>query len=101
MAGEARLWYESLTPINVDWPGLQNLFRQQYSKIDNTREQLFYTWRSSHFEENTENIDAYVTCIRQVASLLGYGEPHILEVFKNILPTKLYWVLFHIEDQGK
>ena len=29
---------------------------------------------------------------------LGYGEPQILEVFKNILPTKLYWILFPIED---
>ena len=36
--------------------------------------------------------------IRQVANLLGYGEPQILEVFKNTLPTKLYWVLFPIED---
>ena len=30
--------------------------------------------------------------------LLGYGEPQILEVFKNTLPTKLYWILFPIED---
>ena len=43
-------------------------------------------------------MDAYITCIRQVASLLGYGEPHILEVFKNTLSTKLYWILFPIED---
>ena len=35
---------------------------------------------------------------RQVATLLGYGEPQILEVFKNTLPTKLYWILFPIED---
>ena len=39
-----------------------------------------------------------MTCIIWVATLLGYGEPQILEVFKNILPTKLYWVLFPIED---
>ena len=32
--------------------------------------------------------------IRQVAALLGYGEPQILEVFKNTFPTKLYWILF-------
>ena len=42
--------------------------------------------------KNTETIDAYVTCIRQVAVLLGYEEPQILEVFKNTLPTKLYWI---------
>ena len=36
--------------------------------------------------------------IRQVANVLGYGEPQILEVFKNTLPTKLYWILFPIED---
>ena len=37
LLGEARLWYHSLEPINVDWQRLQNLFRQQYSKIGNTR----------------------------------------------------------------
>ena len=79
-----------MTPTNVDWQGLQNLFRQQYSKIGNIREQLFHAWRSFCFDENTNTIDAYVTCIRQVATFLGYGEPQILEVFKNTLPTKLY-----------
>ena len=48
--------------------------------------------------KNTETIDAYVTHIRQVAARLGYGEPQILEVFKNSLPTKLYWILVPIED---
>ena len=85
-------------PINVDWQGLQNLFRQQYSKIGNTREQLSHAWRSFHYNENTETIDTYVTSIRQVAALLGYGEPQILEVFKNTLPTKLYWILFPMEN---
>ena len=98
LIGEARLWYHSLEPINVDWPELQNLFRQRYSKVGNTWEQLFHAWRSFNFDENTETIDAYVTQIRQVATLLGYGEPQILEVFKNTLPTKLYWILFPIED---
>ena len=42
LLGEARLWYQSLEPINVDWQGLHNLFRQQYSKIGNTREQFFH-----------------------------------------------------------
>ena len=36
LVGEARLWYESLRPINVDWQCLQNQFRHQYSKIGNT-----------------------------------------------------------------
>ena len=36
-------------------------------------------------------------CIRQVAALLGYGEPKVI-VFKNALPMRLYWVLFPIED---
>ena len=35
---------------------------------------------------------------RQVTTLLGYGKPQVLEVFKNTLPTRLYWVLFAIED---
>ena len=64
LIGEARLWYKSLRPINVDWIALQNSFRQQYSKIGNTREQLFHTWRSFHFDENTETINAYIHHIR-------------------------------------
>ena len=44
LLGEGRLWYHSLEPINVDWPELQNLLRQQYSKVGNTKEQLFHTW---------------------------------------------------------
>ena len=37
------------------------------------------------------------TCII-VANLLGYQDPQILEVFKNTLPSKLYWVLFPIDS---
>ena len=36
LLGEAGLWYHSLEPTNVDWPELQNLFRQRYSKVGNT-----------------------------------------------------------------
>ena len=74
------------------------MFRQRYSKLGNTDEQLFHTWRSFTFDDNTETIDSYVIRIRQVANLLGYGEPQILEVFKNTFSTKLYWILFPIED---
>ena len=99
LLGEARLWYHSLEPLGeTTWGQLQNLFRQRYSKLGNTREQLFHVWRSFTLEKNTETIDSYVIRIRQVANLLGYRELQILEVFKNTLPTKLYWILFPIED---
>ena len=42
------------------------------------REQLFHAWRSFNFDENTETVDSYVVQIRQVATLLGYGEPQVL-----------------------
>ena len=61
-------------------------------------EQLFHAWISFHIDENTEILDPYVTCIKQVATLLGYGEPQICEVLKSTLLTKLYWVLFPIDD---
>ena len=61
LLGEARLWYHFLEPKNIDWPELQNLFRQRYPKVGNTWEQLFHAWRSFNFDENTETIDAYIT----------------------------------------
>ena len=66
--------------MNIDWLGLQNIFRQQHSKIGDTRQQLFHTWRPFHFDENAEMIDTYINLIRQVTKLLGYQEPQILEV---------------------
>ena len=98
LTGEARLWYETLRPIEVDWIQLQECFRQQYSKFGNTREQLFHVWRSFQYEENTDTIDTYISKIKQVALLLNYGEPQILELLKNTLLSKLYWVLFPINN---
>ena len=51
LTGEAGLWYKSFRSIIVDWTELQNSFRQQYSKIGNSREQLFHAWRSLHFDK--------------------------------------------------
>ena len=82
----------------MTWPELQNMFRCQYSKIGNTREQLFHAWRSFHYDENVETPDAYVIRIKQVARLLGYEDPQVLEVFKNTVPNRLYWVLFSIDN---
>ena len=86
LTGEARLWYESLAPLDNDWPALQNKFRWQYSKIGNTPEQLFHAWRTFKFDENTDTIDSYVLRMSQVAAMLNYGEMQILENFKNTIP---------------
>ena len=105
LIGEARLWYESLEHINVDWQGLQILFRQQYLKIGKTRK--YFNLQESNYSmhgdlftltKKTETIDAYKMCIRQVATLLGYGEPQILEVFKthSLLNYIWYYSLYMI-----
>ena len=82
----------------MDWNALQTCFRQQYSKFHSSREQYFHVWRSFHYDENEHTIDSYILKVKQVASLLNYGEPEILELFKNTLPSKLYWILFPIND---
>ena len=93
---EARLWYESLRPIEIDWGALQEHFRQQYLKFGSTREQYFHVWRSFHYNERTDTIGSYVSKVKQVAVLLNYGEPQILELFKNTLPSQLYYILYPI-----
>ena len=98
LTGEARLWYESLKPIDMDWNALQTHFRQQYSKFGSSREQYFHVWRSFQYDENEDTIDSYILKVKQVASLLNYGEPEILELFKNTLPSNLYWILFPINN---
>ena len=98
LVGEARNWYATLEPLAMTWPELQNLFRRQYSKIGNMREQLFHTWMSFHYDENVKTPDAYIIRIKQVARLLGYEDLQVLDVFKNTVPNRLYWLLFPIDN---
>ena len=58
--GEARLWYESLALLEIDWPTLQNKYRWQCSKIGNTPKQLSHAWRTFKSEENTDTIDSFI-----------------------------------------
>ena len=81
LIGEARLWYKSLAPLDVDWPTLQNKSRWQYSKIGNTPKQLFHAWRTFKFDENTDTIDSYVLRMSQVLAMLNYGVMQILREF--------------------
>ena len=74
LSGEARLWYETINTQQIDWAGLQERFRQQYSKFGNTREQYFHAWRSFHFDEATDTIDGYMQKVKQVTALLNYGD---------------------------
>ena len=36
--------------------------------------------------------------MKHVAALLNYGEPHILELFKNTLPSRLYYMVYNIDN---
>ena len=92
LMGEARLWYETLGAAQLDWETLRDHFCQQYSKFGSTREQYFHTWRSFQFDENADTIYPYIHKAKQVVTLLNYGEPQILELFKNTLPSRLYYI---------
>ena len=96
LIGEARLWYESLAPLDDYWTALQNKFRWQYSKLGNTPKQLFHAWRTFKFDENTDTIDSYVLRMSQVAAMLNYGEMQISENFKNTLLYCLYSTLINV-----
>ena len=46
----------------------------------------------------TDTIESYVSRVKQVAALLNYGEPQILELFKNTLPSRFYYILYPIDE---
>ena len=53
---------------------------------------------SFQFDEATNTIYGYIYKVKQVAALSDYGESQILELFKNTLPSRLYCMLYHIDD---
>ena len=62
------------------------------------QEQYFHVWRSFQFDENTDTIDSYIHKVEQVAALLNYGEPQILELFKNTLASRLYYMVYNMDN---
>ena len=71
LIGEARLWYESLAPLDDDWSALQKQILDGNTKLGNTPKQLFHAWRTFKFDENTDTIDSYVLRMSQVAAMLN------------------------------
>ena len=55
-------------------------------------------WRSFQFDENADMIDSYIHKVKQVAALLEYGEPQILELFKNAPPSRVYYMVYNINN---
>ena len=98
LMGEARLWYETLGTAQLDWEALRDCFQQKYSNFGSTREQYFHAWRSFQFDENADTIHSYICKVYQVAALLNYGEPETLELFKNTLPSRLYYMVYNIDN---
>ena len=45
-----------------------------------------------------DSIDLYVTRVTQCVVMLNYGEPQILELMKNTLPSRMYPILFPINN---
>ena len=67
-------------------------------KLGHTPEQYFHQWRSFYFDENSNSIDSYVTRVSHCTMMLNYGEPQILKLMKNTLPSRLYPILFPIDN---
>ena len=52
----------------------------------------------SNLMKNADTIDSYIHKVKKVAALLNYGEPEILELFKNTLPSRLYYMVYNINN---
>ena len=90
LLGDARLWYQFIRTYNWRLARVDKIYLGYNTpKLVTLENNLFHAWRSFAFDENTETIDVYVTCISQVAVLLVYGEPQILEVFQEHTPHKI------------
>ena len=59
---------------------------------------MYHQWRCFYFDENADAIDFYVAKGSQCAALLNYGELQILELLRNTLPSRIYPILFPVDN---
>ena len=55
-------------------------------------------WGSFQFDKATDTIAGYIQKVKQVAALLDYGDLQILELFKNTFPSRLYYMLYNVDN---
>ena len=53
------------------------------------------------FDEATDTIDSCVITLKQCAHILGYNKGHILDLFRNTLPTRYYHLFFGSQQIGE
>ena len=52
----------------------------------------------SNLMKQPDTIERYIQKVKQVAALLDYGDPQILELFNNTLSSRFYYMLYHIDN---
>ena len=116
LCGKARQWLEDLTPAPTvfsrpdtdplaDRQGtLKHKFIERWSTKGRTPEALYSEWQNLKFDPAADDIEEFISDVRNLANSLGYPEPAQVMAIKNCMPMEVFTMCLNlntIEDLKK
>jgi hypothetical protein len=91
----ARTWYDSIVVPGV-WEEMKTLFLTNYSLQGKNKKQLRRRWRNFQFNPLTDNVQVFITDVRETALNLRYNDETVVDLIKECMPETVYGALYNV-----
>ena len=79
-------WFETESPNWLTEDQMKQAFLKWFNPWGDTRRQQQDAWNKLKFDMTKDDVDAFVTNMKMLASILGHNDEAIMEKFKDIFP---------------
>ena len=93
----AREWYDSLM-FPIAWDNLQQRFSWYFSTQGRSIKHLHDKWQNFSFTPGQDNIEAYISDVKEAAHQLNYNNEAVLHLIKATMPSEIYGTLYNQHD---
>ena len=88
LSNNALGWYDAKNGNSTSMDHIKQAFLKSSYIWDNTRHQQQDTWNKLRFDMSKDDVDAFVTDIKMLASILGHNNEALVKKFEDIFPDR-------------
>ena len=104
LTGKAREWYNGLAPVPGAYAGDNNLraqFCTRWSLKGKTPSALYAQWQNLSFDPGTEDIEDFLSDVKEIATQLGYPDAAQVMAIKQCMPLEVHSCCLNMNDLGE